>query len=51
MTKKDGKRGGAAGESEFGAERRVAPGHTGRAPGRSAGGGRMTRWPPRSTRS
>ena len=28
MTKKDGKRGGAAEGSEFGAERRTAPGHT-----------------------
>ena len=48
MTKKDGKRGGAAEGSEFGAERRMAPGHT---RGRSAGGGRMTRSQPRSTRS
>jgi osmotically-inducible protein OsmY len=28
MTKKDGKRGGPAGESELAAERRVAPGHS-----------------------
>ncbi len=28
MTKKDGRRGGAAEGSEFGAERRTAPGHT-----------------------